>query len=39
MGDVDHEGVVAKRMEAPYRAGARSTWRKIKYPRYSRQQA
>ena len=30
------EGVVAKRSDAPYQAGKRPTWRKIKNPSYSR---
>lgn len=37
--DLDLEGVVAKRVDARYRSGARPTWRKIKNPRYSRQKA
>jgi bifunctional non-homologous end joining protein LigD len=35
----DYEGVVAKRLDAPYRAGRQLTWRKIKNQRYSRQEA
>ena len=32
----DHEGIVAKRIDAPYRAGRHSTWVKIKNRDYSR---
>ena len=34
-----HEGIVAKRMDAPYRAGPRNTWLKIKNRNYSRRGA
>jgi ATP-dependent DNA ligase len=35
----DHEGVVAKRLDAPYRAGRQSAWVKIKNKNYSRREA
>ena len=35
----DHEGIVAKRTDAPYRAGPSSAWLKIKNKRYSRRGA
>jgi bifunctional non-homologous end joining protein LigD len=35
----DFEGIVAKRLDAPYRAGRQPTWRKIKNGGYSRQEA
>jgi bifunctional non-homologous end joining protein LigD len=35
----DYEGVVAKRLDAPYRAGRQPTWQKIKNPTYSRREA
>jgi bifunctional non-homologous end joining protein LigD len=35
----DCEGVIAKRLDAPYRAGRQSSWVKIKNQRYSRQEA
>jgi bifunctional non-homologous end joining protein LigD len=34
----DHEGVVAKRVDAPYRAGAHNAWLKIKNRKYSRRE-
>jgi bifunctional non-homologous end joining protein LigD len=37
--DGDHEGIVAKRMDAPYRAGKYSSWVKIKNRAYSRRGA
>ena len=37
--DGDYEGIVAKRMDAPYRAGPRNTWLKIKNRNYSRRGA
>ena len=37
--ELDLEGVVAKRIDAPYHAGKRPTWRKIKNPNYARQEA
>ena len=37
--DVDHEGIVAKRMDAPYRAGPHNAWLKIKNRNYSRRGA
>ena len=37
--DGDHEGIVAKRMDAPYRAGPRNTWLKIKNRNYLRRGA
>jgi len=37
--ELDLEGVVAKRIDAPYQAGKRPAWRKIKNPEYSRQEA
>jgi bifunctional non-homologous end joining protein LigD len=37
--DGDHEGIVAKRIDAPYRAGPRDSWRKIKNKAYSRRGA
>jgi bifunctional non-homologous end joining protein LigD len=35
----DYEGIVAKRLDAPYRAGRQPTWRKIKNQAYSRREA
>ena len=35
----DQEGIVAKRLEAPYRAGRQPTWLKIKNKEYSRRVA
>jgi bifunctional non-homologous end joining protein LigD len=35
----DHEGIVAKRLDAPYRAGRRFEWLKIKNREYSRREA
>jgi bifunctional non-homologous end joining protein LigD len=35
----DCEGIVAKRLDAPYRAGRQSTWQKIKNAAYSRREA
>jgi bifunctional non-homologous end joining protein LigD len=35
--ELDLEGVVAKRSDAPYQPGKRPTWRKIRNQRYSRQ--
>jgi len=35
----DHEGIVAKRADAPYRSGPRNTWLKIKNRNYSRRGA
>jgi hypothetical protein len=35
----DQEGIVAKRVDAPYRAGKQSTWIKIKSKEYSRRDA
>ena len=35
----DYEGIVAKRLDAPYRAGRQPTWRKVKNQRYSRREA
>ena len=35
----DQEGIVAKRMNAPYRAGRQPTWLKIKNRDYSRRGA
>ena len=35
----DHEGIVAKRIDAPYRAGRQSTWVKIKNRAYSSRDA
>ncbi len=37
--DGDHEGIVAKRMDAPYRAGPHNAWLKIKNRDYSRRGA
>lgn len=37
--DEDHEGIVAKRIDAPYRAGRQSSWLKIKNRTYSRREA
>ena len=34
--DQDFEGVVGKRMESRYRAGAQADWQKFKNPTYSR---
>jgi len=34
--DGDHEGIVAKRMDAPYRAGKSPSWVKIKNRAYSK---
>jgi bifunctional non-homologous end joining protein LigD len=38
-GELDLEGIVAKRMDAPYKAGKPAAWRKIKNRDYSRQGA
>lgn len=35
----DYEGIVAKRLDAPYRAGRQPTWRKITNAAYSRREA
>lgn len=35
----DQEGIVAKRVDAPYPAGKQSTWIKIKNKEYSRRDA
>ena len=35
----DHEGIVAKRVNAPYRAGPHNAWLKIKNKHYSRREA
>jgi bifunctional non-homologous end joining protein LigD len=35
----DHEGIVAKRLDAPYRAGRHAHWLKIKNHTYSRREA
>jgi bifunctional non-homologous end joining protein LigD len=35
----DYEGIVAKRLDAPYRSGRQSTWRKVKNQAYSRREA
>jgi ATP-dependent DNA ligase len=35
----DHEGVVAKQIDAPYRAGRHPSWLKIKNGNYSRREA
>ena len=35
--ELNLEGVVAKRIDAPYQSGKRTTWRKIRNPHYSRQ--
>jgi bifunctional non-homologous end joining protein LigD len=35
----DHEGIVAKRADAPYRAGRQPAWVKIKNRDYSRRAA
>jgi bifunctional non-homologous end joining protein LigD len=35
----DFEGIVAKRFDAPYRAGRKPTWRKVKNAAYSRREA
>jgi bifunctional non-homologous end joining protein LigD len=37
--DGDHEGIVAKRVDAPYRAGPCNAWQKIKNKAYSRRGA
>lgn len=37
--DQDQEGIVAKRLDAPYRAGRQESWVKIKNKAYSRQAA
>ena len=37
--DGDHEGIVAKRADSPYRQGPRNTWLKIKNREYSRRAA
>ena len=37
--DGDHEGIVAKRIDAPYRAGSRKAWLKVKNRAYSRRGA
>jgi len=37
--DGDHEGIVAKRADAPYRAGQNASWLKIKNRQYSRRGA
>jgi bifunctional non-homologous end joining protein LigD len=35
----DQEGIVAKRLDAPYRAGRQPTWLKVKNKEYSRREA
>jgi ATP-dependent DNA ligase len=35
----DHEGIVAKRADAPYRAGPHNAWLKVKNRAYSRRAA
>ena len=35
---MDLEGIVAKRLDSPYRAGRQETWLKIKNPAYSRRE-
>jgi ATP-dependent DNA ligase len=35
----DHEGIVAKRLDALYRAGRQPNWVKTKNQRYSRREA
>lgn len=35
----DYEGIVAKRLDAPYRSGRQATWRKVKNAAYSRREA
>ena len=35
----DFEGIVAKRLDAPYKAGRQPTWLKVQNPRYSRKEA
>ena len=35
----DHEGIAAKRIDAPYRAGRQPSWVKIKNRDYSRRAA
>ena len=37
--DEDHEGIVAKQMDAPYKAGRQPVWLKIKNRAYSRRAA
>ena len=37
--DGDHEGIVAKRMDAPYHAGPHNAWLKIKNKKYLRRGA
>ena len=37
--DGDHEGIVAKRMDAPYRTGPHNAWLEIKNRAYSRREA
>ena len=37
--DQDQEGIVAKRLDSPYRAGRINKWLKIKNKSYSRQAA
>ena len=39
IGADDYEGIVAKRLDAPYRAGPQSSWIKIKNRNYSRRDA
>ena len=34
----DHEGIVAKRLDAPYRADKRPEWAKVKNRDYSRRE-
>jgi ATP-dependent DNA ligase len=37
--ELDIEGIVAKRLDAPYSAGRQLAWLKIKNRKYSRQEA
>jgi ATP-dependent DNA ligase len=39
MASQDFEGIVAKRLDSPYKAGRQPTWLKIKNPGYSRKEA
>jgi bifunctional non-homologous end joining protein LigD len=39
MAQQDFEGIVGKRLDAPYKAGRQPFWVKVKNPSYSRQDA
>ena len=39
MAQQDYEGIVGKRLDAPYKAGRQRSWVKVKNPNYSRPDA